>query len=130
MRRPWYTEGKVWIQGGNARSDHNVGWNAIHQFVSLQAKTGYAFTAFVRTSHNDGYLGFRGAGLPKPVQTTFGPQTDFRTVRVTFIPAQAGRYDVFAGFSALDKEARMEVNAVRLETLSGGCSDVITKPAD
>lgn len=112
------------------RSDHNAGWNAIHQFVSLQAKTGYALTAFVRTSHNDGYLGFPGAGLSKPVQTAFGPQNDFRTVRVTFTPAQAGRYDVFAGFSALDKEARMEVNAVRLETSSGGCSDVITKPAD
>jgi hypothetical protein len=50
-------------------------------------------------------------------------------VRVIFTPAQAGSYDVFIGFWALDKEASMEVAAVRLEPLSAGCGDVITQPA-
>lgn len=132
VRKPWFAEGNVMIINGTARSpDHTVGWHGLRQSVSLLANKGYALTAFVRTSRNmrDGHLGFRGAGLAKPVDTQFGPHTNRSSVRVTFTPAKAGTYDVFIGFSVLDKESSMEVDHVSLESLSAGCSDVVTKPA-
>jgi len=139
VRRPWYAEGEGkgkhgWILNGSARFDaryDNVtGWKGLHQSVSLLANKGYELTADVRTSPNmrEGYLGFRGAGLPKNVVTQFGPQTGFKTVRVPFTPVQAGSYDVFIGFWARDKEASIEVAAVRLVRTSGGCEDVHTEP--
>ncbi len=81
VRKPWYTDGKYGsrteVLAPITMADGTLPINT----VSLQAKTGYALTPFVRTSHNDGYLGFRGGGPRKPVQTKFGPQTDFRTMR-------------------------------------------------
>jgi hypothetical protein len=132
LRKPWYAEGNVMIINGTVRSpDHTVGWHGIRQSVSLLANKGYALTAFVRTSRNmrDGHLGVRGAGLPKPVDMQFGPHTDRSMVRVMFTPAKAGNYDVFVGFWVVDKESSMEVDFVRLEPLSAGCSDVVTNPA-
>lgn len=130
VRKPWYVEGKVWILRGNAQSDHTTGWNAIHQSVSLLANKPYALTASVRTSTNmrDGYLGFRGMGLPNPAQMKFGPLPTSKTVRVTFTPVKAGNYDVFIGYKALDKDAAIEMGDLRLVSLSGGCDDVVTKP--
>lgn len=153
VRKPWYVqdEGKVWIVPGNARSNSSpdfllrmVGsfskWNALHQSVSLLANKGYALTASVRTSSNmrDGYMGFRGMGLPKPVETKFGPLPALTALRVPFTPARAGSYDVFIGYWALEKPlpsertsrpvVTIEMGDVRLEPLSGGCEDVITKP--
>jgi hypothetical protein len=125
VRKPWYAMGKVWIQDGNARSEHNPGWNDVYQSVSLKAKTGYALEAFVRTSHDNGLIGFRGGGLTKHPLVPFKPQIDFRTVRLEFTPTQDGRYEVFVGFTAIDKDARLEVKTVRLIQLSGGCADNI-----
>ena len=98
--------------------------------MSLLANKGYALTASVRTSSNmrDGYMGFRGMGLPKPVETKFGPLPTLKTVRVTFTPARTGSYDVFIGYWALEKDASIEMGDLRLEPLSGGCDDVVTKP--
>jgi hypothetical protein len=139
VRRPWYADGEEkgkygWVLNGSARFDarfDNVpGWKDLHQSVSLLANKGYELTAVVRTSPNmrEGYLGFGGASLPKHVVTQFGPQTGFKTVRVTFTPLQAGSYDVFIGFWARDKEAFIEVSAVSLVRSSGGCDDVHINP--
>ena len=110
VKRPWYAEGEAkgkygWIltpfpsfaygsaaqfdfaDGSarfDARFDNITGWKALHQSVSLLANKGYELTAVVRTSPNmrEGYLGFRGAGLPKqPKQTQFGPQAGFKMAR-------------------------------------------------
>ena len=140
----WQTEGEGHGHSNGKLMYAVTGWYARRQSVSdppLTAGRRYVLTAFVRTSRNmrDGYLGFRGKGLPKPLmETKFGPnfspengsQTQFWTVRVMFTPPQTGTYDVFIGLwppanpSRFDKEAWIEVRDVRLEPLTSGCKDV------
>ena len=105
IRSPWLADGKVTFRG-TAVSDHTMGWNDIHQFVTLLANKSYELRAFVRTSRNmhDGLVGFRGNGLLKPMQMSFGPKFatpgNFSTVSVPFKPLKTGSYDVFVGFNA------------------------------
>jgi hypothetical protein len=132
VRKPWliYPTGEqVRIYQGSTQFPHTIGvFHDLHQSgVLLSANIEYELTANVRTSPNmrEGFLGFRGVGLPKPHQTQFGPLTAFKTVRIKFTPTQAGGYEVFIGYWARDKEASINVEHVRLVALSGGCNDSV-----
>ncbi|HMF55554.1 MAG TPA: hypothetical protein VK619_04280 [Pyrinomonadaceae bacterium] len=135
---PWIAEGSSGIDirrslsyhgRNNSWSRNNAGWNAIRQPVRLTAGVTYTLKAFVRTSGNvsDGYFGFRDASQHPVSEIRFGPLTSYGELVVRFRPARTDTYNVFTGFWALNQDAWIQVDYVRVEF---PCDDVISNPVE
>lgn len=133
---PWIAEGRSGIDirrglsyhgRNNAWARNITGWNAIRQPVRLSTGLTYTLKAFVRTSGNvaDGYFGFRDEGQRPVSEIRFGPRAAYRELVVRFRPTSTGAYNVFAGFWALNQDAWIQVDYVRIEF---PCDDVILNP--